>query len=183
MKYRWFKQLWLFVSLCLLAGCETIPQGIQQSRLAMAASIQAEPPGNYFIGRRYYKPDYHFWGYIRQPGQRWSTAQLVVMNENRRLTPDREQLAIGSDNDCEYELYGYFSGGDPRNFHPDFQDCTPDEIRAWELAVHEANRLSSKRELPCPSGFERTGDGTVIHVLRAPFGIGVTTFPPTCYER
>lgn len=110
MKYRWFKQLSLFVSLGLLAGCETIPQGIQQSRLAMAASIQAEPPGNYFIGRRYYKPDYHFWGYVRQPGQPWSTAQLVMLNENQKLAPDREQINFGVDNNYEYKLYGYFSG-------------------------------------------------------------------------
>jgi hypothetical protein len=80
-------------------------------------------------------------------------------------------------------VYGFFSGGDPRDFHPDYEDCSPDEIRAWQQAVREADRLSEKRELPCPSGFERTADGTVIHVLRAPFGIGVTTFPPTCYER
>ena len=110
MKYRWFKQLWLFAGLCLLAGCETIPQGIQQSRLAMAANIQAEPPGNYFIGRRYYKPDYHFWGYVRQPGQPWSTAQLVMLNENQKLAPDREQINFGVDNNYEYKLYGYFTG-------------------------------------------------------------------------
>jgi hypothetical protein len=100
----------VFVSLIVLSGCATRPETMAPEQVTMAARIQAEPPGNYFIGRRYYKPDYHFWGYVRQPGQPWSTAQLVVMNENRRLTPDREQLAIGSDNDCEYKLRGYFSG-------------------------------------------------------------------------
>ena len=44
----------------------------------MAQKIQAEPPGNYFIGRRYFKPEFHFWGYVRHP---WSAAQLVVLNE------------------------------------------------------------------------------------------------------
>src|SRR6476620_1337166 len=62
------RSLSFIVSLCLLAGCETMPQGIQQARLNMATQIQAEPPGDYFIGRRYYKPDYHFWGYVRRPG-------------------------------------------------------------------------------------------------------------------
>jgi len=35
---------------------------------------------------------------------------LVVLNENRKLAPDREQLNIGSDNNYEYKLHGYFSG-------------------------------------------------------------------------
>ncbi len=53
-------------------GCETVPQGIQQARIEMSQRIVAEPAGDYFIGRRYYKPDYKFWGYIRRPGQPWS---------------------------------------------------------------------------------------------------------------
>ena len=32
-----------------------MPEGIQEARLAAFQRIQAEPPGNYFIGRRYYK--------------------------------------------------------------------------------------------------------------------------------
>ena len=34
----------------------------------MAQQIAAEPPGDYYIGRRYYKPDFKFWGYVRQAG-------------------------------------------------------------------------------------------------------------------
>ena len=37
-------------------------------------------------------------------------AQLVVLNENRKLAPDHEQLNVGSDNNYEYKLRGYFSG-------------------------------------------------------------------------
>jgi len=98
------------VALLLLSGCETVPQGIQQARAAMAAGIVAEPPGDYFIGRRYFKPDFKFWGYIRRPGEPWSTAQLVMLNEKQKLAPDRERLAFGSDNNYEYKVYGYFSG-------------------------------------------------------------------------
>lgn len=94
----------------LFTGCETMPQGIQQARIDMAARIQAEPPGDYFIGRRYFKPDYKFWGYVRRPGQPWTTAQLVMLNEKLKLAPDREQLSFGSDNNYEYKLTGYFSG-------------------------------------------------------------------------
>ena len=91
-------------------GCETVPQGIQQARIEMAQRIAAEPTGDYFIGRRYYKPDFKFWGYVRRPGQPWSAAQLVMLNEKQKLAPDREQLSFGSDNNYEYKLYGYFSG-------------------------------------------------------------------------
>src|SRR5438132_12514258 len=97
-------------SALLLSGCETMPQGIQQARIEMAQHIAAEPTGDYFIGRRYYKPDYKFWGYVRRPGQPWSTAELVMLNEKQKLAPDRERLDFGSDNNYEYKLYGYFSG-------------------------------------------------------------------------
>jgi hypothetical protein len=93
-----------------LVGCETVPQGIQQARIEMAQRIAAEPAGDYFIGRRYYKPDFKFWGYVRRPGQPWSAAQLVMLNEKQKLAPDREQLSFGSDNNYEYKLYGSFSG-------------------------------------------------------------------------
>ena len=93
-----------------LVGCETVPQGIQQARIEMAQRIAVEPAGDYFIGRRYYKPDFKFWGYVRRPGQPWSAAQLVMLNEKQKLAPDREQLSFGSDNNYEYKLYGSFSG-------------------------------------------------------------------------
>src|SRR5213596_479727 len=100
----------LLLSAVFLSGCETMPQGIQQARIEMAQHITAEPTGDYFIGRRYYKPDYKFWGYVRRPGQPWSTAELVMLNEKQKLAPDRERLDFGSDNNYEYKLYGYFSG-------------------------------------------------------------------------
>lgn len=87
-----------------------MPEGIHEARLSMFQRIQAEPPGDYFIGRRYYKPDYKVWGYVRRPGQPWSSAQLVMLNENQKLAPDREQIDFGFDNNYEYRLYGFFSG-------------------------------------------------------------------------
>jgi hypothetical protein len=98
------------VSCLWLTGCDTEPQGIQQARAAALQSIQSEPPGDYFIGRRYYKPDFKFWGYVRKPGQPWTTAQLVMLNEKQKLAPDRAALSFGSDNNYEYKLIGYFSG-------------------------------------------------------------------------
>jgi hypothetical protein len=100
----------LLLGAVVLGGCETMPQGIQQARIEMVQRIASEPAGDYFIGRRYYKPDYKFWGYVRRPGQPWSTAELVMLNEKQKLAPDRERLEFGSDNNYEYKLYGNFSG-------------------------------------------------------------------------
>src|SRR5437868_14845511 len=109
----------------LLGSCETLPRGIQQARIEMAQRIATEPPGDYYIGRRYFKPDFKFWGYVRAPGQPWSTAKLVMLNEERKLAPDREQMNFGSDNNYEYKLYGNFSGEtvyEPasNSFYPEF---------------------------------------------------------------
>jgi hypothetical protein len=117
--------LQLVASAVVLNSCETVPPGIQQARAAMAQSISNEPIGDYYIGRRYFKPDFKFWGYVRRPGQPWSTAQLVMLNEKQKLAPDRERLAFGSDNNYEYKLYGYFSGDkvyEPASngFYPEF---------------------------------------------------------------
>jgi hypothetical protein len=96
--------------LILLASCETAPNGVEQARAAMAARIATEPAGDYFIGRRYFKSGFYFWGFVRRPRQSWSDAKLVVLNENQQLAPDREQLGLGADNGFEYKLRGYFSG-------------------------------------------------------------------------
>ena len=94
----------------LAAGCASHShQGIQQVNTAAAAAIQTEVPGDYYIGRRYYKKAYKFWGYVRRPGQPWSTAQLVMMNEHQKLAPDRAQNNLGADDGYEYKLFGSFS--------------------------------------------------------------------------
>ena len=124
---RFFFAVDIFFAAFFFASCESpMPQGIQQARLAAAQNIQAEAPGDYFIGRRYYKiPQFKFWGYVRRPGQPWSTAKLVVLNEKQTLAPDREQLNFGFDNNYEYKLYGRFSGdtvydAGSNGFYPEF---------------------------------------------------------------
>ena len=110
--FRFLFTLEIFLSLFLLAGCATTgPSGIEQVRVDSAAKIAAEPPGDYFIGRRYFKGSvYKFWGYVRKPGQPWNTAKLVVLNEKEKLAPDREARSFGSDNNYEYKLWGTLSG-------------------------------------------------------------------------
>ena len=114
----------LLFTLVLFGGCTTTdPQG--PSRQAMLTEIQGEAAGDYYIGRRYYKVDYKFWGWVRKPGQPWSSAVLIMMNENTKLAPDRELGKIGSDNNYEYKLYGDYSGQkvyEPASngFYPEF---------------------------------------------------------------
>lgn len=93
-----------------LAGCETAQmRSSAEAKEKLRASIAAEAPGDYYIGRRYYKQDYKFWGWVRKPQQPWATAQLVMLNEQTKLAPDRAQNHIGSDNGYEYKLVGNFS--------------------------------------------------------------------------
>jgi hypothetical protein len=92
------------------AGCQTMPTASESAKAQMAQRIAAEQPGDYYIGRRYFKPDFKFWGYVRKPGEPWSKSQLVMLNEKQKLAPDRETRTFGSDNNCEYKLYGRFTG-------------------------------------------------------------------------
>ncbi|HYS95771.1 MAG TPA: hypothetical protein VEL08_04510 [Chthoniobacterales bacterium] len=104
------KPVFFATALLFFAGCQTESGGIQNAKIAMAQRIAAEPAGDYYIGRRYFKPDFKFWGYVRRPNQPWSTAQLVMLNEKQKLAPDRAALKFGEDNNYEYKLYGNFSG-------------------------------------------------------------------------
>lgn len=106
------------------AGTELSPQ-MQAARAAMLAEIASEPDGNYFIGRRYFKRDYKFWGYVRSPRQPWTSAKLVMLNEQQVLAPDRMAGNLGGDVNTEYKLYGSFSGDtvyEPASngFYPEF---------------------------------------------------------------
>ena len=109
------------------SGCANLAQqrAADAARVGMLAQIQAEKPGNYFIARRYYKVDYKFWGYVRKPGQPWTEAKMVMLNENKHLAPDRESGTLGADNGYEYKVLGYFSGDtvyEPASngFYPEF---------------------------------------------------------------
>jgi len=124
---RFFLSTQVAAAALSLSSCETggVSQGIQQARLETAARIQSEAPGDYYVGRRYFKRNYKFWGYIRRPGQPWSTSKLVMLNEKEKLAPDRAQASFGSDSNYEYKLYGNFSGDtvyEPASngFYPEF---------------------------------------------------------------
>ena len=112
-----------FLPLC---GCVTVEMKEKKAaRLVMEDAIRQEEPGNYYVGRRYYKQDYKFWGFVRKPREQWNTSKLVMLNEQGKLAPDRELGKLGSDNNYEYKLYGDFSGQtvyEPASngFYPEF---------------------------------------------------------------
>lgn len=124
MSLRRFSCLLALSLVVFASGCETTST-LRGTDPLVAAAIAAEPPGDYFVGRRYYKKDYKMWGWVRRPGQPWNTAQLVMMNENTKLAPDRQQGTLGVDNNTEYRLQGRFTGGQvyepaSNRFYPEF---------------------------------------------------------------
>ncbi len=114
------------VAAFLFTGCEApIVLQSNQDRQAISTAIAGEAPGNYFVGHRFYKVDYKMWGWVKKPGEPWKNSQLVMFNEQKMLAPDRSRNAIGSDNNYEYRLSGYFSGEkvyEPASdtFYPEF---------------------------------------------------------------
>lgn len=123
---RWLSRFMVvLLPLALMSSCETIDHEAP-ARAAMAAAIRAEQPGNYFVGRRMFKKDYKMWGWVRDPGQPWKTARLVMLNEQTLLAPDRVRGTLGDDNNHEYRLEGRFTGEtiyEPASdrFYPEFQ--------------------------------------------------------------
>lgn len=59
--------------------------------------------------------------------------------------------------------YGLFPGGDPRDFRPDPDTCTDEEIARWYRAYRAADRAEAEgRELDgdCAPGCLLLGDGS-----------------------
>ena len=128
MRFRSFLKILSLAVLLVSSGCETTGSSAARPDPRAAALIAAETPGNYYVGRRYYKKDYKMWGWVRRPGQPWSTAQLVMMNENKKLAPDRAGGTLGTDNNHEYRLQGYFTGG--KVYEPASNDFYPEFVLA-----------------------------------------------------
>lgn len=127
-----------------LTGCQTIDSEAP-ARAAMNTAIHAETPGDYFIGRRMYKSDYKMWGWVREPGKPWTSAQLVMLNEQTKLSPDREAGKLGSDNNYEYRLRGRFSGDavyEPASdkFYPEFILTGYDLLNTKPTGIYLTNR-------------------------------------------
>ena len=159
MKKNSLYNLCLALSLLFLTGCETTPgrKANVIDRAALYASIQQEEPGDYWIARRYFKRDYHFWGYVRRPRQPWSTAKMVMLNEQRKLAPDRALDLIGGDSNYEYKFNGYFSGDtvyEPASngFYPEFvlTDYTVKSINPLQIFTNPGATDPTRRVIETP---------------------------------
>lgn len=157
-----FIQIGLALAIVLTnAGCSSLDGGASRGatsagRQALVAEIAAEPKGAYYVGRRYYKVDYKFWGFVRKPGEPWSSGRLVCLNENQRLAPDRQAGRLGSDNNYEYKMIGDFSGDtiyEPASngFYPEFvlkgyelRSTSPGPIFREGGATDPARRIIAK---------------------------------------
>jgi hypothetical protein len=96
------------------------------------------------------------WGWVRKPGQPWKQAQLVMLNENSKLAPDRAAGTLGVDNNTEYRLQGNFTGGQvyepaSNGFYPEFV-LTGYEVRSTTppLIYRDRRQLDPKVRILTP---------------------------------
>lgn len=83
--------------------------------------------------------------------------------------------------------YGFYCGGDPRKFNPDYESCSEQEIANHAAACKLWNDAEAKGQTPtpeaCPSGWIYDKEGKPLtHILRAPYGIGSYEFEVEDYE-
>jgi hypothetical protein len=106
---------------------------------------------------------------------------VADLDEQRELERDEADACACS--------YGYFLGGDPRQFAPDEECCTPEEIARWQALCAEWDAGRQTEPAPEEHGpwvdpstrqviaLGARPDQPVIGLCHAPrsFGIGVTT--------
>lgn len=144
---------WMAVLLaCLLSGCSTPVSSTNNNRVgrlsanhpaiqARNAQIAAEPRGNHYYGRRFWLEGTRFWGFLREPGQPWHEAKLVVMNESVKHTPDRLPevnpggRAFGYDHNYEYRITGRYTG--KRAYDPNSNQVLPEFLLTGYEVVSE----------------------------------------------
>lgn len=128
--------------LALIPSCSTTGGGTSRNAALQIAmreqQIAAEPPGDYWVARRFYIERTHLWGYLRRPGQIWDKSKLVVLSERYCRQPDRypenENAAqhYGFDHNHEYRFWGDFSGR--RVYDPNSNLILPEfNLRRYEL--------------------------------------------------
>lgn len=74
--------------------------------------------------------------------------------------------------------YGYFGSGDPRDFTPDYELCSSEEIARWQADVALAE--SGDITIAPPAGewvLDQNGN-RAMHILAPKYGIGVYKYRP-----
>ena len=115
------------------------------------AAIAAEPTGNFYYGRRYFVAKTRFWGYLRKPGEPWSSAKLVMINEAKQRVPDRlpedgpEGQRYAHDANHEYRMYGEFTGRDA--YDPNSNQILPEfMLTGYQLLDRKPGWLFSPKD-------------------------------------
>jgi hypothetical protein len=143
----------LTICAAILTGCGGGNSAAIQLQIdARNAQIAAEPPGDYFVGRRFRIERTHLWGYVRRPGEQWDKARLVVIDENFVRQPDRlpeeptgESPAYGFDHNYEYRLWGSFTG--KKVYDPNSDLVLPEfRLARYELINRQAGWLFKPNE-------------------------------------
>jgi hypothetical protein len=67
--------------------------------------------------------------------------------------------------------YGFYRPANPHDFSPDHESCTPEEIAAHKAACDAFDKGDYKPPLGSETFRGEKGE-TVLHILRAPWGIG-----------
>jgi len=158
---RWIVLAWLALLVALQPSCQTGGGGrlnaVDQKQVDQRAlAIAAEPPGDYWIARRWWTRGTRFWGYVRRPQQPWTQAKLVMMYEGHKHTPDRlpEETVSGAshgfDHNYEYRMWGNFSGAEI--YDPNSDMILPEFVlRDYELISSNPGFLFRPREHYLPS--------------------------------
>ena len=85
----------------------------------------------------------------------------------RGIIPELEKMAEPQ------QVYGFFHGGDPRDFTPE-PESSPDEHAAHKAACEA---FTADKPLPgCCEHVRGENGKTVMILTRAPFGLGVNTY-------
>ena len=103
----------------------------------------SEQPGESFLGRRAFNPHNRVWGYVWRLRESPRTARLVMLNETRRLAPDRAIDQFGVDDHCLYRLYGRFTSD--RVYEPNTDRVYPEFLLAG-YALLDTNGAASTIE-------------------------------------
>ena len=75
-------------------------------------------------------------------------------------------------------LYGHFTGTDPRDFFPDYELCTEEEIANWQADCEAWNKGEGK-PAPPPGRTLYKRDGSFFgHVLAPRYGVGTYRYRP-----
>lgn len=76
------------------------------------------------------------------------------------------------DEDGYHWMYGHFTGTDPRDFRPDMELCTDDEIANWKADCEAWDRGEGKPAPPPGTTLYDAEGNWIGHILAPRYGIG-----------